>query len=198
MKKANFLLLIAVISISQACNTGSNDSVDNAKAANESKDSGNMAKKDTAMAVSTMPVDKDAAAFAVEAANGGMMEVELGKYAQQNAMSQRVKDFGAMMVKDHSKANEALTNIAAAKNITLPAMVGDKAKKHMDDMMKMKGKDFDKAYMSMMLDDHKDDTKAFDKAAKECKDAEIKSFAATTLPVLMVHLDSAKAISGKN
>lgn len=198
MKKANFLLLIAVISIWQACNTGSNDSVDNATVANESKDSETMAKKDTAMALSTMPVDKDAAVFAVEAANGGMMEVELGKYAQQNAMSQRVKGFGAMMLKDHSKANEALTTIAASKNITLPAMVGDKAKKHMDDMMKMKGKDFDKAYMSMMLDDHKNDIKAFDKAVKECKDAEIKSFAATTLPILMIHLDSAKAISGKN
>ena len=102
------------------------------------------------------------------------------------------------MLKDHSKANEALTTIATSKNITLPAMVGDKAKKHMEDMIKMKGKDFDKASMSLMLDDHKDDIKAFDKAAKECKDAEIKNFALTTLPILMVHLDSAKPISGKN
>ena len=197
MKKINFLLLITIVSVMQACNSN-NDSVDKAKDANENKDSMAIVKMDTGMAVSTMPVDKDAADFAVEAANGGMMEVELGKYAQQNALSQRVKDFGAMMVKDHSKANEALMKIAAAKNITLPAMLGDKAKKHVDDMMKMKGKDFDKAYMSMMLDDHKDDTKAFDKTSKECKDADMKNFAATTLPVLMIHLDSAKAITGKN
>lgn len=126
------------------------------------------------MAVSTIPVDKDGADFAVEAANSGIMEVELGKYAQQNAMSQRVKDFGAMMVKDYSKANETLMKIAAAKNITLPAMMGDEARKHVDDMMKMTGKGFAKAYMNMMLDDHKDNTKAFDKTAKECKDADIK------------------------
>lgn len=50
----------------------------------------------------------------------------------------------------------------------------------------------------MMLDDHKDDTKAFGKTAKECKDADMKKFPATTLPVLMIHLDSAKAIKGKN
>ena len=88
MKKVNFLLLIAVISILQACNTGSNDSVDNAKSANEIMNSGSMAKKDTAMALSSMPVDKDAAAFAVEAANGGMMEIDLGKYAQKMHLAQ--------------------------------------------------------------------------------------------------------------
>ena len=77
-------------------------------------------------------------------------------------------------------------------------MMGDEARKHVDDMMKMTGKGFAKAYMNMMLDDHKDNTKAFDKTAKECKDADIKNFTATTLPVLMIHLDSAKTITGKN
>jgi putative membrane protein len=148
--------------------------------------------------MNTMPVDKDDADFAVKAANGGMMEVQLGNYAQQNAVSKRVKDFGAMMVKDHTKANEELKSIAAAKNITLPTSIGNDAQKDMDDMMKKKGNDFDKAYMNMMLDDHKKDVKEFEKAAKDCKDAEIKTFAGKTLPVLLAHLDSTKAITGKH
>lgn len=53
-----------------------------------------LAKMDTGTAVSTMPVDEDTVDFAVEAANGGMMEADLGKYAQENAMSQHVKNFG--------------------------------------------------------------------------------------------------------
>lgn len=203
MKNVKFVLLSAVIGLSQACNSGSNDSVDAAKEANENKDSAtqmtsSMDSMNTGTTASVTPVDSKDADFAVAAANGGMMEVELGNYAQQNAMSSRVKDFGAMMVRDHSKANEELKSLAAAKNITLPTTVGADAKKHMDDMMAKKGKDFDKAYMSMMLDDHKKDVKEFEKAAADCKDPEIKSFASRTLPVLRTHLDSTKAITGKN
>ena len=200
MKKVNLIVLVVAISIAQACNSGTNnDSVDAAKEANDQKDSAELLKKnDTSMIATTMPVDKDAADFAVEAANGGMMEVELGKYAQQNAMSERVRNFGAMMAKDHSGVNEELKSISSAKNITLPATIGEGAQKDMADLMKKKGKDFDKAYMAMMLDDHKKDVKAFEKAAKECKDPEIRSFAGKTLPVLLSHLDSSKAITGKN
>jgi putative membrane protein len=203
MKNVKSALFIAVIAMAQACNSGnSTDSVKAANDANDNKDSASTAAKmDTATSaakMNTMPVDKDDADFAVKAANGGMMEVQLGNYAQQNAMSKRVKDFGAMMVKDHTKANEELKSIAAAKNITLPTSIGNDAQKDMDDMMKKKGNDFDKAYMNMMLDDHKKDVKEFEKAAKDCKDAEIKTFAGKTLPVLLAHLDSTKAITGKH
>ena len=49
--------------------------------------------------------DNATATFMKEAAGGGMMEVTLGKAAQQNAENPRVKAFGAMMVTDHTKAN---------------------------------------------------------------------------------------------
>lgn len=203
MKNVKFVLFLAVIVISQACNSGNDtDSVDAAKDANSKKDSNEIAKMNDTAAnaakMNTMPVDKDAADFAVTAANGGMMEVEMGNYAQQNAVSKRVKDFGAMMVKDHTKAIEELKSIAASKNISLPAGIGNDAQKNMEDLMKKKGNDFDKAYMNMMLDDHKKDVKEFEKAAKDCKDPEIKTFAGKTLPVLLVHLDSSTAITGKH
>src|SRR5688500_11588743 len=51
--------------------------------------------------------------FILEAASGGMMEVEAGRLAEQNAANQRVKAFGAMMVRDHSAANEQLRAIAS-------------------------------------------------------------------------------------
>lgn len=203
MKNVKGLLLVAIIAIGQSCNSGNKDSVDAAKDANDKKDSGTMSKMtDTttspAMSAHQVAVDKDDAAFAVEAASGGMMEVQLGNYAQQNALSQRVKNFGAMMVKDHTKAGEELKNLASAKNITLPATPGNDAQKDMADLMKKKGADFDKAYMSMMLSDHKTDIKDFEKAAKDCKDSELKGFAGKTLPVLLIHLDSCKSITGKN
>src|SRR5580765_6214767 len=51
--------------------------------------------------------------FMKKAAKGGMMEVTMGKMAEQNAQSDDVKSFGKRMVTDHSKANDELKSIAS-------------------------------------------------------------------------------------
>jgi putative membrane protein len=168
------------------CSCGNNssekqDTVDSAKAVNKE----------------VKAVQPDASNFAIAAANGGMMEVELGRIAGEKASNPRVKAFGEMMVKDHSEANNTLKGIATSLNIAIPDSVSDATKKEIDMMKMKKGKDFDKAYVSMMLDDHKKDIAEFRKCADNCSDSTIKSFASTTLPVLEKHLDSIQAIAGK-
>lgn len=148
----------------------------------------------TGPVIDNTPLDKNSSAFATEAASGGMMEVTLGQLAQQKAANPRVQAFGAMMVSDHSKANTELQNIAAAKSFQLPSTL-EKHQKHIDDISKKEGKEFDKAYMKMMVNDHEKDIKAFEKAASGSSDSTIKGFASRTLPILRMHLDSAKAIN---
>lgn len=132
--------------------------------------------------------------FLVEAASGGMMEVQLGNLAQQNAASAAVKEFGKMMVTDHSKANAELTTLARLKNIAIPNEPGTDHMDHINEMKKMKGEDFDKHYMSMMTDDHEEDVKKFEDASKNAKDEDVRAFAAKTLPVLRTHLEKAKQV----
>ena len=67
--------------------------------------------------------------------------------------------------------------------------------KHINELNQKSGKDFDDAYMSMMVDDHQGDVDKFEKASNNAKDAAVKAFAAKTLPVLRMHLDSAKAVN---
>ena len=200
MKKSFCLLVIASgLFVFSSCGGGSSnqDSVDSAKDANEMKDTSSAMKSTDTSTLGTMPVDKDAADFAVEAANAGMTEVALGKLAQEKATDQKVKDFGAMMVKDHSAAGDKLKSIATMKNITLPADLSDDSKKELDDLSKKTGKDFDKAYMKMMVDGHTKVEKKFEDAADKCKDADLKAFASETLPTIKMHLASAKEITGK-
>jgi putative membrane protein len=132
--------------------------------------------------------------FVKDAASGGMMEVELGKYAEENALNPRVKSFGEMMVRDHSKANEELRSIATNKNIELPGAGEDKHEHMLTDLQKKTGKDFDKAYMKMMVDDHQKDIDEFQKQAENSNDPDLKAFASKCLPILQTHLDSAKSI----
>lgn len=139
-------------------------------------------------------VDDKTNTFMNDAAMGGMAEVQLGKLAQENGMNPRVKNFGEMMVRDHSAANDDLKAIARQKNVTLPDNLG-KHQDHYNDLSKKKGADFDKAYMKMMVDDHQDDIKAFEKIAENGTDPDVKTFASQKLPTLRKHLDSAKAIN---
>jgi putative membrane protein len=125
--------------------------------------------------------------FANEAAMGGMAEVELGKLAQQQAQNDEVKQFGSRMVQDHTAANDKLKPILAAKDMTAPQQLNEKHKKTLDKLSKMRGAEFDRAYMHEMVEDHDKDVKKFRQEAEHGKDADVKSFAQNTLPVLEEH-----------
>lgn len=140
------------------------------------------------------PVDEKSSQFAVDAANAGMKEVAMGKLAQEKAQNERVKAFGTMMVNDHTKAGDELKALAAKENITLPAELSTEDKKHIDDMAKKTGKDFDKHYIDMMVDGHEKVVSEFEKASDNVTDDALKTWARNTLPTLKAHLDSAKAI----
>src|SRR4051812_7316533 len=186
----SFLSVLCLLLCMAACNNGTNkDAVEKADSANDQKadSSKNQAP--------TLAVDENTSDFMVKVADGGMAEVELGKLAQEKAKNARVKSFAAMMVQDHSQANDELKGLASQKNVTLPATVGEDHQKHKDDLSKKNGKDFDKAYMKMMVDDHQKTIDKFEDASKNSKDADVKSWADKTLPKLRMHLDSAKAIN---
>ena len=149
----------------------------------------------TVTPTNTTPFGKEDSMFVMEAAMGGMMEVEAGRIAQQNAASQRVKDFGAMMERDHSQANNELKSLVSSRGIMIPDSLSGNMRKHIESMRKMTGKSFDSHYMNMMLTDHKKDVSKFEKQSTSATDNDLKNWATKTLPTLKTHLDSAQAIS---
>jgi len=123
-----------------------------------------------------------------------LAEVALGKLAQQKAANAQVKSFADMMVKDHTAANEELMALAKTKNITLPAAPDAEHQKKMDDLSKLSGKDFDKAYVDAMVDGHKKTLDLMKMGAKDCKDTQLQAFANKTAPVVQMHLDAINKI----
>jgi putative membrane protein len=135
--------------------------------------------------------------FVNTAANDGMMEVQLGELAQKNASAESVKNYGSMLAKDHSKANDELKSIAAAKNIAVPASLSADHASHLQEMTAKTGKDFDKAYIDMMVEDHGKAIDLFTKQSNDNSDAELQAFAKKTLPTLKKHLEEAKKLQSK-
>jgi putative membrane protein len=133
--------------------------------------------------------DKD---FAKEAAEGGLLEVKLGELAKSRGTSETVRELGSQMVIDHTKANNELKTLVASKNISVPATLSSKGQKCYDKLAKKEGKSFDKAYTHSMVKDHKKNVCKFKKEAKKGDDAELKSWAANTLPTLEHHKEMSK------
>ena len=136
--------------------------------------------------------------FMVKAAQGGLGEVALGQLALSRAGSAGAKRFGQRMVKDHTKANAQLKQVAAKQGVTLPAAPGPEEQATKARLAGLSGTAFDKAYISDMVEDHEKDVADFKKEAATGKDPAVKAFAAKTLPTLQMHLQMARALNGKS
>jgi putative membrane protein len=126
--------------------------------------------------------------FILAAAQGGMTEVRLGELASTNGMRADVKEFGQMMVKDHTAINDDLKALAAQKGVTLPDGLDAKHQAMVDKMAAMTGTEFDDAYIKGMIKAHQKDAKAFKAEAAATQDADIKSFLDKSIPVVEAHL----------
>lgn len=143
--------------------------------------------------------------FLKSAAESGMLEIEASKIAVTKAQHPDVKAFAEMMVADHTKVDAELKLLASSKNFTLPTALEGGKKRTIDGLNKRSGHDFDEEYADeIAVDAHEDAVDLFKDAADDAKDADIKAFAAKTLPALQAHLEKGKALekavdeAGKN
>ena len=136
---------------------------------------------------------KEDAEFAVKIADAGMLEVQLGKLALTNASSPKVKEFAKMMIDDHTKAGNELKEAASKKNIMLPVAMSDKCQKKYDELAEKKGKDFDKDYISAMVDGHEDVLKEMKDESEKGKDGDLRLWASGKVAVVSHHLEVAKS-----
>ncbi|MDP9046848.1 MAG: DUF4142 domain-containing protein, partial [Bacteroidota bacterium] len=107
--------------------------------------------------------------------------------------NQRVVALAKMMIDDHTKAGEELKKIETGKLVENKDTINADHQKLIRDISAKTGRAFDRAYIEMMVADHEQATKLF-AGATQNNAAAIKDFASKTLPVIQMHLDSAKAI----
>ena len=136
--------------------------------------------------------------FAMTAAMGGMAEVETARMALTKASSDAVKQYAQKMIDDHTAANTELMSIASSKGITLPAAPDAKHRAMMAKMEKLSGEAFDREYVMMAgHKDHQKMEKLFRDESTRGRDADLKAFAAKTLPVVQEHLRLARELHDK-
>jgi putative membrane protein len=138
--------------------------------------------------------DNPDASFYKKATAGGLAEIDGGMLAQRQGNSKAVKDFGAMMVKDHTAANHTLRDLADANHVDLPALPKADDAAQRAKLSALTGDAFDKAYIEWQILSHRDAIALFKEESASGDDLDARHFATATLPKLQLHLSALMAI----
>ncbi len=148
------------------------------------------------LTVNTSSTAAESRNFLISAYQDGVAEIAVSRLALQKAVDDNVKKFAQRMIDDHTQANNEITQLAQAKNIPLPTVASAADQTTLQNLSNLNGIDFDRAYIRRNVMVHEKDVSLFREQAIAGADADIKTFAANTLPALQIHLLSAKTIGG--
>lgn len=135
--------------------------------------------------------------FVKEVSMSDIFEIESSKLAVQKG-SAATKAFAQQMIDAHQKTSSELKGLIDGGKVKAPAATGmsDAQKKSFDDLKNLSGKEFDDAYQSDQEDAHEDAVDVFKRYASEGDNADLKAWAAKTLPALEHHLKMAEDLDG--
>lgn len=129
-----------------------------------------------------------------DAAQAEAAEIALGSLALQKATDPTVEAFARGIVTDHTIAKQGLAALAAAKHVSLPVDANKAQQAVFARLNGMTGIDFDEAFMKQMVADHERTVALFKSTSASSPDADVKAFAAQTLPTLEEHLATARSM----
>lgn len=136
----------------------------------------------------------DSQGFVDRASASDMFEIEAGKLAQSMGKSKAVKDFGAMMVKDHTKSSgELKTAAATAKGVTVAPKLSAMQQSNLD-ALKSAGANFDATYKAQQIDAHGQALSLLQGFSRNGDNEALKAFAAKTAPIVEGHLAKARTL----
>ncbi|MGN6769534.1 MAG: DUF4142 domain-containing protein [Rhizobiaceae bacterium] len=134
--------------------------------------------------------------FVKEAATSDMFEIESSKLALERS-DEATKAFAQQMIQDHEKTTADLKGLVTSGKVqaTLPAAMTDAQAKMLNDLKSMKSDEFTEKYHSEQVDAHEDAVDLFKRYGDEGEQADLKAWAAKTLPTLQHHLEMAKQLN---
>jgi putative membrane protein len=133
------------------------------------------------------------AMFLRDAIRGNFSEVTLGRMIQNRGASPQVRQFGATLVRDHTKGLVQAQQIASRLHLRIPATLTPEARHEQVLLRRLGGRAFDREVRRYMINDHQIDIAKF-RAQARSGDRATSGYAAATVPVMQRHLAMARSI----
>lgn len=132
-------------------------------------------------------------AFLNEAAKGDQSEATLGRYIAGHGGSAAVRQYGAMLSRDHGSHRVQVAQLARRMNVSLAGGMMPEAARELDKLHGMRGPTFDREVRRYMIEDHEKDIAKY-QAQVRGGDRQTAALARQTLPVLRHHLQAARSL----
>jgi putative membrane protein len=134
--------------------------------------------------------------FIKAAASTDEFERQEGRLAEVRAVNPRVRDFGRMMVRDHTNTTMALKG--AIRHAGLPAppppKLTDQQQANLATLKAARGADFDRTYVQQQIEAHQTALGVIEAYAAGGDNKTLRKAAAQTVPIVQRHLKMAQGI----
>jgi putative membrane protein len=136
-------------------------------------------------------------AFIREALAGNLLEVRLGALARSKATNAAVKQFAQQMITDHSRMRSQWVALAAKNGVPSTTSLEPAQEQSAHQLEQLSGTAFDRAYMSAMLQDHKQDLDEFQRVGTTADAPEVRQLATAGVTTIQQHLTMAQQVSSQ-
>ncbi len=130
--------------------------------------------------------------FASAVAQQSMTDVELGKLAAGNSLSDDVKSYAVQMTESNTKVNERLKRVAAKGNVTISAALDTKSQSRVDKLAKLSGVEFDRAFVKDQIQSGEKNLRVYEQEMQNGADPGLKTLATRATPFMQKQLQAAK------
>jgi len=148
----------------------------------------------TAGPAPTSNASPEVKSFVDQAAMVNMLEIDAAQAAKKNAKSSAYREYADMIVTDHTNMRHDLERIIVKlSGVTLPSKLDADDEQKLKRMESESGVQFERSYRQSQIDGHQKALKLFqDFVNGSSRDADLKSWAQASIPILQKHLQRAE------
>lgn len=147
--------------------------------------------------LSTGEVTRNDRDFVIKASMSNYSEIEAGKAAQSMASDDAIRQFGQMMVTDHTAATDQWKELADSLYIAAPDSADSAHVLLLQRLDTLSGSAFDPVYIHSQVEDHQKAVSLFQEEVSGGDNSRLRAFAAGILPRLQQHLSLADSLAQK-
>jgi putative membrane protein len=137
---------------------------------------------------------KTDAKFIREVAADNLLELRMAELAAGKAQNPSVKQYAQKLIPDNTWMQEQWSAMASQHGMPVTPGIGKRHLAKLKKLQKLSGRDFDRAYMTIEVQNHKDYLDYFQREGRAAHSAAVRELVERHIPALQTHFNLAKQI----
>lgn len=123
------------------------------------------------------------------------MQIALAKLAQNRANSRAVRQYAEREARDHERLQDQWVAMAQRNDMNISATgMGSRHREKVEQLQDLRGRNFDRSYMTMMIRQHSDEVSYWRKEGRNTRASQVRQLVSRGLPTMEQHFEQAKQI----